>query len=138
MQRRTIAPRSSWSVPLFGETVYRRKAHVVVWDAEGHVTVTQWEPYWNPRQECTFVCLSRCGDEGLWLPLRYTFGTWHFLTGEVCGVKLMDGWGPDGCDRPMYEQVWPTGRCDPDNHMQYWASGRGRLMPSKYSTMAHT
>lgn len=128
----------SWRIGLTGYTVYRRRAHLVVWDGHMRLTVDPWPLYWSSHDLCTYACISRVGMEGLWLPVRSLVGHWNWFTGDIAGVRILDGWGPSGMPYPKYEQIWPSNSVDPDTGVTYWRSDRGRLCYWRKDPMAHT
>lgn len=130
--------RSCWRICLEGMTVYRRRVHLVVWDAGGLVTVSPFDLYWSPKEQRTFALISRDGDAGLWLPLPALVGHWEFYTGRIAGLRVIDGWGPAGEDTPKYEQIWPTCRRDEDTGQTYYRSDRSLLRYRRPEPMSHT
>lgn len=126
------------SINPFGSTVYRRRAHLVVWDSRMFVQVAPWPLYWMPSQCRTFARVSCCGPEGLWLPVADLVGHWDWFTGEIFGARVLSGYGPYGCDGPATELLVRHCIVDPDTGRDYWYSDRGRLFPRMPDPLAHT
>lgn len=99
--------------------------------------VAPWPLYWMPSQSRTFACVSRCGNEGLWLPVVDLIGHWDWFVGEVCGARILSGYGPYGRSGPVTEQITPHLRVDPDTGRNYWYSDRGRLIGRMPDPLAH-
>lgn len=139
MVRHSFAAIRAARIRLTGHTVYRRRAHLVVWDEHMRVTVAPWPLYWSPYHKCTLACVSRVGGEGLWLRVVDCIGHWDWFTGEVRGARILDGYAYDECEGPLTEQVWehPTMK-DPDTNIHYWYSDRGRLTYHPPQPLAHT
>ena len=97
-----------------GLVVWRRRAHIVVWDERQNVTVPGWPLYWSDSLEMTFVRLRKVGSEGLWLPLRFLRGHWDWLTGTVAGWRVYVGYGPDGMPTAQYQHITSSPFLDPD------------------------
>lgn len=125
-------------INIVGTTVYRRRAHLVVWGDEMLVTIAPWPLYWMPSQCRTFARVSCCGNEGLWLPVVDLIGHWDWFTGEISGARILSGYGPYGCVGPLTEQISVHPKTDPDTGCNYWYSDRGRLIPRMPDPMAHT
>lgn len=125
-------------INLDGVTVYRRRAHLVVWDSRMAVTVPDWPLYWLPRGGGrTFACVSRAGSEGLWLPVVDLIGHWDWFAGDIVGARVLSGYGPDGRFGPLTEQIRPYPRLDPDTGARYWYSDRSRLWAAPPDPLAH-
>lgn len=120
-----------------GYIVYRRRAHLVVWDARMVATIVPWDLYFCPSLGCTFARVLYDGEEGLWLPCRELIGYYHFLTGDIIGARIMDGWGPDGMPMPMCDVIVPDLYPDSWGYRHY-RSDRRRLWPQMPNPMAHT
>lgn len=78
--------------------MWRRKAHLVIWDDQMRMTLDPWPVYWCPEREESFALVMEQDREGnrLLLPVRELFGYYHFYTGDIAGVRILDGYGPGG------------------------------------------
>lgn len=124
-------------IDLTGCMVYRRRAHLVVWDESLVVTVAPFDLYWCPRELCTFARITEWEGEGLWLPVRDLIGHWQFFTGCIAGARILDGYEGD-MPYPKCCQIWPSCEHDPDTGKRFWRSDRGRLLARLPQPMAHT
>lgn len=102
-----------------GLMLYRRRAHLVVWDVANVVTVPAWPLYWCDVAELTMVRVHDIGGERAYLPLVALRGYWDWYVGEVDGIRVYEGYGVHGMAMPRYERVRPS-PLDCGSGWRYW------------------
>lgn len=123
---------------LFGSpdviSLYRRRAHIIVWTADYEMTEPDWDLYWSPSLDCTFVRLGTGGESDYWLPVSSLPGYDHWLTGRIEDYRIYEGWPRSGMPRPKSCKVWrwPDAVCD-GGHL-YWYD----VKVPKYDPDAHS
>lgn len=77
-------------------TVYRRRAHLVIWNAAMRCERPWWWLYSSPAHAQTWACVYEQPGRRVLLPLCDLLHHWDWFYGEVCGFEVVDGWGVHG------------------------------------------
>lgn len=77
-------------------TVYRRRAHLVIWNEEMRCEHPWWWLYCSYCRAQTWACVYEQPGARVLIPLCELLHHWDWMYGEVCGFEVVDGWSLHG------------------------------------------